>query len=145
MLTRLLACAHYGCNALVRPTALLARPLSSSGPALVQRKVTKTKLKTHKGTAKRWFAIAGAFKRVSRASHPLLGSTGLRNAHTVESRQSSSRRGEIIETDQQVPLARLSALSLQDTDTAPHYRLGQPAYANPTQARLLRKLLPYHK
>ncbi|GAA5978389.1 hypothetical protein JCM21900_003022 [Sporobolomyces salmonicolor] len=40
------------------------RTFSSSSPASLARKPTKIKLKTHKGAAKRWYALAsGAFKR----------------------------------------------------------------------------------
>ncbi|KAI5480604.1 large subunit ribosomal protein L35 [Pseudohyphozyma bogoriensis] len=43
---------------------LFSRLFASSSPAALARKPTKTKLKTHKGAAKRWISIAnGAFKR----------------------------------------------------------------------------------
>ncbi|GAA5880779.1 hypothetical protein JCM1840_001371 [Sporobolomyces johnsonii] len=49
-------------TAFAAPLAL--RPFSSSSPHSLTRKPTTIKLKTHKGAAKRWRAIAsGAFKR----------------------------------------------------------------------------------
>ncbi|KAK4703784.1 large subunit ribosomal protein L35, partial [Phenoliferia sp. Uapishka_3] len=61
-------------SALPIPLPLRAptNPFSSSAPAALLRKPTKTKLKTHKGAAKRWLALShGNFKRV-RPPHVLL-------------------------------------------------------------------------
>lgn len=55
---------------LLSPSSLLslrafANPFSSSAPAALLRKPTKTKLKTHKGAAKRWLVVShGNYKRV---------------------------------------------------------------------------------
>ncbi|KAL8276264.1 hypothetical protein RQP46_011338 [Phenoliferia psychrophenolica] len=54
---------------LLRPSTFLpirafANPFSSTAPAALLRKPTKTKLKTHKGAAKRWLVVAnGNYKR----------------------------------------------------------------------------------
>ncbi|KAM0790416.1 hypothetical protein ACM66B_003297 [Microbotryomycetes sp. NB124-2] len=52
------------CNATSPMSLFQSAPFSTSTATQLSRKPTRTKLKTHKGAAKRWIALSnGAFKR----------------------------------------------------------------------------------